>query len=98
MVWRSRSFCDAKAAETRCGMLPVVPESDVEPSELERLALRSNRLLSKLADVGDKKNECVACVTEWWCVCPASDSLVSLQSQACGQDARDGRAQACEAP
>lgn len=51
------SFCDAKAAETRSVMLPAVVESDVEPSELERLALRSNRLLSKLVDTGDKKNE-----------------------------------------
>ncbi|TYZ59552.1 hypothetical protein PybrP1_009585 [[Pythium] brassicae (nom. inval.)] len=52
------SFCDAKAAETRCQMLPAVRESDVEPSELERLALRSNTLLlSKLADAGDKKND-----------------------------------------
>uniref|UniRef100_K3X5P8 Signal recognition particle subunit SRP72 n=1 Tax=Globisporangium ultimum (strain ATCC 200006 / CBS 805.95 / DAOM BR144) TaxID=431595 RepID=K3X5P8_GLOUD len=51
------SFCDAKAAETRSVMLPAVMESDVEPSELERLALKSNRLLTKLVDAGDKKNE-----------------------------------------
>jgi hypothetical protein len=42
-------------------MLPAVMESDVEPSELERLALKSNRLLTKLVDAGDKKNEYVGC-------------------------------------
>ncbi|KAH7459792.1 hypothetical protein KRP22_012826 [Phytophthora ramorum] len=51
------SFCDAEAAEARCAMLPVVEESGVDPSELEKQAPRSNRLAAKFADTGDKKNE-----------------------------------------
>ncbi|KAI9916542.1 hypothetical protein PsorP6_017218 [Peronosclerospora sorghi] len=51
------SFCDAKAAEARCAMLPVVDESRTDPSELEKQAPRSTRLVAKFADTGDKKNE-----------------------------------------
>lgn len=51
------SYCDTKSADVRCTMLPPVKECAVEPSELERLATRSNRLPSKLADAGEKKNE-----------------------------------------
>ncbi|DBA00297.1 TPA: hypothetical protein N0F65_001492 [Lagenidium giganteum] len=50
------SYCDAKAAEVRCAMLPPVPESNLDPAELEQMVQRSNRLASKLADAGEKKN------------------------------------------
>ncbi|GLE04988.1 hypothetical protein PINS_up013972 [Pythium insidiosum] len=51
------SFCDAAAAEMRSVLLPPVPECETDPAELEQQAQRSSRLASKLADVGDKKNE-----------------------------------------
>ncbi|KAG7393147.1 Signal recognition particle core component [Phytophthora pseudosyringae] len=51
------SFCDAEAAEARCAMLPVVEESGVDPTELEKQAARSTRLVAKFADTGDKKSE-----------------------------------------
>ncbi|TMW62400.1 hypothetical protein Poli38472_009893 [Pythium oligandrum] len=51
------SFSDPQAAEMRCGLLPAVPECEVDPVELEQQAKRSSRLASKLVDAGDKKNE-----------------------------------------
>jgi predicted ATP-grasp superfamily ATP-dependent carboligase len=56
----NRSYCDPKAAEARCAMLPPLEESAVEPAELEQQAQRSSRLVSKLAaNAADKKQEYV---------------------------------------